>query len=133
MKTTLKEIVNISRGLAELGRCVTLENPKISYRVAKLRRDIEAELALFDRVRRGLVEKYGTPEPGGEPRVKPGTPEHREFVREVDDLLAQEVDVFWVPLRYSEFNPGNKLKLSEDFVLMTFALWAEEPGAMVSR
>ena len=120
MKMRLRDVLEINRGLEELGQVKMLEDGKLSYRLAKLRRDIAEELKLFDATRKSVIERLGHGE-----EIKPGTPEHKSFTREIEQLLEEQAEVFWIPVTYDSFNPKNRLKLSEDFLFLTFPLWSE--------
>ncbi len=120
MKITLRDLLAIAKGLEELGQVKALEDGKLSYRFAKLRRDIAEEMKLFDATRKTIIERLG----GGKDLVN-GSPEHKTFVREIEGVLNEPVEVYWVPTPYDTFNPKNKLKLSEDFLFLTFPMWLD--------
>ncbi len=124
MKTTLQVALSIAEGLKELGTCKKVEDAKISYRLAKLRKDIENEMKTFVDVRKELVERLQTgKDESGQPTIEPGTPNHVEFQNEMKKLLDEPVVLFWKEMDYGVFNPKNKLGLSEDFLFQTFELW----------
>lgn len=125
MKTTLKELLSIKRGLEEFGQVKLLEDTKTSYRLAKLRRDIGAEMELLEKVRKDLIERLsgGRKNESGQPDLD--AEGQNVFATEMEKLLGQEIEVYWVPIAYDTFNPKNRLKLIEDFVYLTFPLWTE--------
>ncbi len=78
---------------------------KTSYGLAKLAQKLNPQLQIIDDVRNGLIKTYGKESKGNpqETRVDPADESFPKFVEEMNELLAQEVEIVF-----------DKVKLPED-------------------
>lgn len=91
MKLTNGDIWNARGALQKLAQ---IPMPaKVSWQVARLAGKANGELALIERIRVGLVNKYGVPNDQGQAAVPPNTPQFASFVKEFEELMAQEIEL----------------------------------------
>lgn len=108
MRLTLAEIRWMQKGLSSITQ---LSLPiKISYRLSKLMRFCNKELAAIENARVDLVKKLSVENPDvpGEFRVPPIN--EKVFREEFESLLKEEVECDFVPIKLSEL--GEDLKIS---------------------
>lgn len=70
----------------------------IAYRLQKLVKAIEPELAHFEETRNSLIRKYGIEHDNGMIEVTPGTMGYSTFVNEINSLLEMELDITVKPI-----------------------------------
>lgn len=70
----------------------------ISYRILKIARALEPHAAIVNTLRNKLIEKYGVVEDGIK-RVQPNTKEMKEFLKDFNEVLKQEVEVEFEPVK----------------------------------
>jgi len=111
MEVTLKEIWSC-RGALQALMTQHKFAAKVSYRISKMVKAIEAEYAEIDKARIALVKKHAPKDDKGNPKdsIPPNTPEIEAFVKEFNDFLAAEkveLDIKPVELpEDAEISPG---------------------------
>ena len=103
MKLTNGEIFNAKEPLSKL-----MEHKfpvKISYGLAKLAQKLNPQLQIIDDVRNGLIKKYGKQGKDNPQEIRVASEDESfpKFVEEMNELLAQEVEIVF-----------DKVKLPED-------------------
>jgi len=91
---------------------------KTSYDIIKLTREINNEIDVIEKVRLGLVEKYGE-KTGNAIEVKRDSQNHVEFVKEMNEVLDQEIDLNFdkVKIKVSDVSiTPNNLAVLEPFM-----------------
>ena len=68
---------------------------KVSYGLAKIANKLNVQLMIIENVREGLVKTYGKPDERNPStfRVDPVGDNYLKFIEEVDELMAQEVEI----------------------------------------
>jgi flagellar biosynthesis component FlhA len=67
---------------------------KVSYRLAKLAKKVNDQLAIIEEVRQGLVKQYGEPDEKGENiQILAGSKNMAPFLTDLNELMGQEVDI----------------------------------------
>lgn len=98
MKLTNGQIFTASRALPQLmGQKLPVQ---VSMRIVRLAQEIDTNMAVFNAVRNQLIERYGEGEEGKR-SIQPNTPGMEAFVKDLQELMSQEVDVTF----------GEKIKL----------------------
>jgi hypothetical protein len=111
MKLTLAEIRWMQRGLATITQ---MSLPiRVSYRLSKLLNFCNEELTIVEKSREGLVKKLGTevPDKPGELQVSPEN--ETKFREEFAQLLLEEVELDFTPIKISEFGEDMKIAPAE--------------------
>ncbi len=111
MKLTLAEIRWMQRGLSTITQ---MSLPiRVSYRLAKLLNSCNEELAIVEKAREGLVKKLGSevPDKPGELQVSPEN--EIKFREEFAQLLLEEVEIDFTPIKISEFGEDMKIAPAE--------------------
>ena len=103
------------RGKPPLRQLIEADLPvRLSIRIARLARAIEAEFKGIEEVRNRLVSKYGAEISPGRRQVKPEC--SADFMREWVEVLAQEFPIARDPVRISDEEMAG-LKLSPLVIL----------------
>jgi len=68
---------------------------KVSYGLAKLAAQLDAQLGVIEKVRQGLIETYGEKDPDNptQIRVTPGMGGFSKFAEEYGELMSQETEI----------------------------------------
>ena len=111
MKLTLAEIRWMQRGLSTITQ-MTLPI-RVSYRLSKLLNFCNNELNIIEKSREELIKKYGTQVPNrpGELQVSPENED--KFREEFAQLLLEEVETDFEPIKISEFGEDMKISPAE--------------------
>jgi len=108
MKLTLAEVRWMQKGLSAITQ---MSLPiRVSYKLSKLLTFCNKEMVSVEQARVGLVKRLAKPDPEthGELRV---TVENEEvFRKEFEELLLEEVELDFIPIKISEL--GDDIKLS---------------------
>lgn len=98
MKLTLSQVFGLQATLNKL-KSMTLVG-KSGFKVARFVRPLLEVFADIEQQRNALVVKYGGPLPGGDENQVEVKKENLEaFVKELNELFSQEVDVVVEPLK----------------------------------
>lgn len=111
MKLTLAEIRWMQRGLSTITQ---MSLPiRVSYRLSKLLNFCNEELTIVEKSREELVKKYGVenPDKPGELQVSPEN--EIKFREEFAQLLLEEVETDFVPIKIGEFGEDMKIAPAE--------------------
>lgn len=116
MKLKLSEILNAFQAL---NRLAADKMPiKLAYRIQRNIRMIQPELDAFEAARIKLIhDKWGEKQADGPSKVPPE--KMADFMKEIDELKAEEVEVDIHPLKLDEaiqITPGDMLALHWMFV-----------------
>ena len=111
MKLTLAEIRWMQRGLSTITQ-ISLPI-RVSYRLSKLLNFCNDELMIVEKSREELVKKLGTevPDKPGELQVSPEN--ETKFREEFAQLLLEEVETDFEPIKISEFGEDMKITPAE--------------------
>ena len=92
MKIILNELIGKRAALAKLVSC---DIPVLaSFKLGKALRVINNELQEFEKVRNDLITKHGTEnKKTGNFEVKAGTKSMEEFIKELEPLLKEEIEL----------------------------------------
>ena len=98
MKLTIREVAPMLQSLESL---MNVPLPaKESYRLGLVAKQIQDKLVVYEQTRHKIVTKYGEKiESEGVIRVKPENAE--QFGREMEGLLAEEIEVNFTPISIS--------------------------------
>lgn len=66
---------------------------KISYQIMKLTKEFSSKLEIIEKLRIGLIQKYGEKDEKGNFSIKPDTEAWLKFIEEMDIILLQEEDI----------------------------------------
>lgn len=66
---------------------------KSSYKIAKLIKECASHLDIIEKLRIGLVQRYGEKDEKGSYSIKQDTDNWFKFIEEMNILFAQEVDI----------------------------------------
>jgi hypothetical protein len=113
MKILLSQIVNSKESLEKLlGEKLPI---KTAYRIQKIYRQLQPELAHYEELRTKLItEKYGTEESEGSGNWKVRPENNNEFIRELTELLSVEIDIEFVKVKLpdtSQMSPTDSFML----------------------
>lgn len=89
----------------------------ISYKLAKMSHKLNEQLKVIENVRNGLVTKHGKPNNNGQASIRPGDENWKQFVEEIDELMAMEVEIVIEKVKLPE-KIDDKPLLIEPKVLM---------------
>ncbi len=98
MKLTNGEIFNAREPLERLmGEKLPV---KASYRLAQLAAKLQEQLQVIEKVRQGLIQTYGAPDPENmrRLRVDPASDGYPKFSKELGELFSQEVEIVIEPV-----------------------------------
>lgn len=98
MKLKLMQIINAKDSLVELSQKDLAV--MASYRVAKILKKIDPEIAIYEDERIKLIRKYGEESEPGRLQVKQEN--IPEYVKELETLVQQEVDIDIQKVKISE-------------------------------
>lgn len=92
---------------------------KIAYGLAKLGSTLNGQFQIIEQVRNGLIQTYGAEDPENPQqwKVEPGSEKGKKFIKEMDELFVQEVEVPIVMVALPEMVDGVALQV-EPQVLM---------------
>ena len=111
MKVTNGEIFGSIQAFQEI---VKVELPvKTSWMLAKLASKVDARFKSIEKVRTGLVMKFGTPnEETGQTEIKPGSDNWVEFVAGYNELMEQEDEIDMEKISIPEEVNGKPIMVS---------------------
>lgn len=98
MELTNQEIFNAKEPLEKL---LQEKLPvKTSYGLAKLAAKLNDQLGVIDKVRQGLFQTYGEPDPDNAMRLRvdPQSENFPKFASEIGELMTQEVEIVFDPV-----------------------------------
>ncbi len=125
MKLTNGEIYKTRHGMDRdgkpidaLGVLLQMNMPwRASLEVVKLEQKLQEYLKPVEEVRGGLLKQYGSPQPNGMVSIQPTievkdeegavtgsepNPQWQKFLKEYEDLMAQEIEVVFTPVSLPE-------------------------------
>lgn len=108
MKLTLAEIRWMQRGLAAITQMPLPIRP--SYRLSKLLNFCNTEMVNVEQSRIKIVKKMAVANPEKPGELKVASENEEAFRKEFEQLLQEEVEVDFVPIKISEF--GNDIRIS---------------------
>lgn len=108
MKLTLAEIRWMQRGLSAITQMPLSIRP--SYRLSKLLNFCNAEMVNVEKARIGLVKKLAVTDSEKPGELKVTSENEEQFRKEFEQLLQEEVEVDFIPIKISEF--GDDIKIS---------------------
>lgn len=118
MKITLNDIYAMPPALKKI---TAQDLPlKVSYKMSKLVKSVDAETALIEAERNKLIQKYGAPDPEDADRIRVEQTKLPEFLVEWQEFLKTEIEVEWEPISVEAF--GESVKLSTQDVMQLSSL-----------
>lgn len=91
MKLSNGEIFAASKPLETLSKEKLPLKP--SYRIAMLIKNLSSQLEVIEKIRIGLVGKYGEKNDKGDASIQPNTSNWFLFIGEMNELFIQEVEI----------------------------------------
>lgn len=121
MKIKLSDIYQMTTALKKV---VAQELPlKVSYKLSKLVKIVDAETELIEAERNKLVQKYGVPDTEVEDRIQVPQDKIADFMRDWQDFLATETEIDVDPISVESF--GEDVKLTTQDALQLSAVLAD--------
>ena len=102
MKLTNGEIFNAKEPLTKLmGEKFPV---KVSYQLAKLAGKLSEQMLVIEKVRNGLIQTYGEPNPDNPQQISvlPNSENFQKFASELGELFAQEIQVVFEVVKLPE-------------------------------
>jgi len=96
----------------------------ISFKLAKMAQKLDVEFEAIEKVKNGLVTKYGVPNEKGQMTVTEDSPNFEKFVGEFNELMAMEVELVIEKVKLPEQVDGKPLEL-EPSLLMALGKFVE--------
>jgi len=108
MKLTLAEVRWMQKGLSAITQ---MPLPiKVSYKLSKLFQFCNKEMAAVEQARVDLVKRLAEPNPETPGELKVTAENEEVFRKEFEELLLEEVEIDFTPIKLSELS--SELKLS---------------------
>lgn len=95
----LSQLVNSAAALRRLNAQPV--KARVAFHLGKISRLIEPELKTYDEARVKLLKELGTVNPDDPQRYELGE-NAPKFVEEINELLAQEVEIFFRPVPFAD-------------------------------
>ena len=111
MKVKLYEIINASEVLTKIMKSTI--NLKAAYRIGKIAKKYQAEMEIFQDLRKKLFDKYG--ETQDDKSVKIKDDKIPEYQKEMNELLQNDVELDIEPVVISE---NEKIEISPAELLL---------------
>lgn len=90
---------------------------RVSFKLAELIAKLSDPFANIEKVRQGLIKRYGVSGENGKLEVKPDNEKWEEFIEQVNDLMEQKVEVVFEPIELPEIVGENKVELKPNVLV----------------
>lgn len=117
MKLTNGEILNAKEPLTRL---MEQKFPvKVSFGLARLSNKLQDPLKAIEDVRNGLIRTYGEKDPENSQNISvlPESKNFQKFIEEMNELLAQEVEVVFDKVKLPEEVDGKPLEIEPNILM----------------
>jgi hypothetical protein len=122
-KFTLQQLEMMQRHFAQI---MEKELPfKLTYKLAKIGKQIDSEMATYGSVRDKMLDKYGEKDDEGRLKIDANRVAIRKdsietFAKEINEILASEVELVFDPLTLDDFNQMDNIKGTHLMVMQEF-------------
>ena len=88
-----------------------------SFKLAKMAQKLDGEFEAIEKVKNGLVTKYGAPNGKGQVTVAEDSPNFEKFVAEFNELMAMEVELVIQKVKLPEQVDGKPLEMEPSLLM----------------
>ena len=108
MKLKLSDISLMSPALTNLIKQEDVKLPvRTSFKLSKIIKTLSNELSSVEETKIKLFKKYGSQNEDGQLQILPETEEHENFIRELGELMSEEVDLDIKPISIDDLGDIN--------------------------
>ena len=124
MEFTIQEILGMKDVLTKV---VQAEVPiRIAFRINRFVKSVQMELETFEKIRMGLIQKYGEKEEKSQQISVKDPEKQKEFHREIQKVVLEIINIDFKPIRFEEFGNDIKISAAELFALEKIIIFPEE-------